>query len=95
LLRSIRSHAWIGAMLEDLMERNIEQSHVTTTYRNDHRPAPAAARDVRDRSDSGRGNSWEDLDRRLDEALTETFPASDPVSVIVSGAPWDGEHDLR
>jgi transcription elongation GreA/GreB family factor len=31
------------------------------------------------------GNSRADLDRRLDEALTETFPASDPVSVIVCG----------
>jgi len=30
-------------------------------------------------------NSWDDLDRRLDEALMETFPASDPVSVIVCG----------
>jgi hypothetical protein len=30
-------------------------------------------------------NSWEDLDRRLDEALMETFPASDPVSVIICG----------
>jgi regulator of nucleoside diphosphate kinase len=29
------------------------------------------------------GNSRDDLDRRLDEALMETFPASDPVSVIV------------
>lgn len=32
-------------------------------------------------------NSREDLDRRLDEALMETFPASDPVSVIVCGQP--------
>jgi regulator of nucleoside diphosphate kinase len=30
-------------------------------------------------------NSWDDLDRRLDEALMETFPASDPVSVIICG----------
>jgi regulator of nucleoside diphosphate kinase len=30
-------------------------------------------------------NAWDDLDRRLDDALTETFPASDPVSVIVCG----------
>jgi transcription elongation GreA/GreB family factor len=32
-------------------------------------------------------NSDEDLDRRLDDALMETFPASDPVSVIVCGRP--------
>lgn len=31
------------------------------------------------------GNSWDDLDRRLDDALTETFPASDPVSIIICG----------
>jgi regulator of nucleoside diphosphate kinase len=30
-------------------------------------------------------NAWDDLDRRLDDALMETFPASDPVSVIVCG----------
>ncbi len=30
-------------------------------------------------------NSRDDLDHRLDEALMETFPASDPVSVIVCG----------
>jgi regulator of nucleoside diphosphate kinase len=38
-----------------------------------------------DPSDHGHGNSRDDLDRRLDEALMETFPASDPVSVIVCG----------
>ena len=37
------------------------------------------------RQASGHDNSWDDLDRRLDEALMETFPASDPVSVIVCG----------
>jgi hypothetical protein len=30
-------------------------------------------------------NSAESLDRRLDDALMETFPASDPVSIIVCG----------
>jgi regulator of nucleoside diphosphate kinase len=34
---------------------------------------------------NGDDNSRDDLDRRLDEALMETFPASDPVSVIVCG----------
>lgn len=29
-------------------------------------------------------NSKGELDRRLDEALKETFPASDPVSIVVS-----------
>ncbi len=38
-----------------------------------------------DPSRHGNGNSRDDLDRRLDDALTETFPASDPVSVIVYG----------
>ena len=29
-------------------------------------------------------NSWHELDRRLDEALEETFPASDPISIVIS-----------
>ena len=29
-------------------------------------------------------NSQGSLDRRLDQALEETFPASDPVSVVIS-----------
>jgi transcription elongation GreA/GreB family factor len=43
------------------------------------------ARGAPDQSGIGDGNSRDDLDRRLDEALMETFPASDPVSVIVCG----------
>jgi regulator of nucleoside diphosphate kinase len=43
------------------------------------------ARRAPDPSVDGDGNSQSDLDRRLDEALMETFPASDPVSVIVCG----------
>lgn len=38
-----------------------------------------------DPSRNGHDNSKEDLDRRLDDALMETFPASDPVSVILCG----------
>jgi transcription elongation GreA/GreB family factor len=41
--------------------------------------------DVTHPSGHGDDNSSESLDRRLDEALMETFPASDPVSVIVCG----------
>jgi hypothetical protein len=44
-----------------------------------------AARGAPDPSGDGDGNSSDDLDRRLDEALMETFPASDPVSVILCG----------
>jgi hypothetical protein len=29
-------------------------------------------------------NSHEELDRRLDQALEDTFPASDPVSILIS-----------
>ncbi|MBB3019162.1 transcription elongation GreA/GreB family factor [Microvirga lupini] len=43
------------------------------------------ARVTTDHPDNADGNSWNDLDRRLDEALIETFPASDPVSVIICG----------
>lgn len=38
-----------------------------------------------DQSENGDGNSRDALERRLDEALMETFPASDPISVIVCG----------
>jgi transcription elongation GreA/GreB family factor len=43
------------------------------------------ARGAPDPSGDADGNSSDDLDRRLDEALMETFPASDPVSVILCG----------
>jgi regulator of nucleoside diphosphate kinase len=43
------------------------------------------ARDVPDPLRNRDGNGRDDLDRRLDEALMDTFPASDPVSVIVCG----------
>ena len=29
-------------------------------------------------------NSKHELDRRLDQALEDTFPASDPVSIVIS-----------
>jgi hypothetical protein len=29
-------------------------------------------------------NSKRELDRRLDQALKDTFPASDPVSIVIS-----------
>jgi hypothetical protein len=41
----------------------------------DHASGEAAA--------ARRGNSKQDLDRRLDLALEETFPASDPVSITI------------
>ena len=44
-------------------------------------PARTAPELPGERSD----NAWDDLDRRLDDALMETFPASDPVSVIICG----------
>ena len=43
----------------------------------------APALNAPDPSGDERDNSMEDLDRRLDDALMETFPASDPISVIV------------
>jgi len=52
------------------------------------KPLPDATEPVGnspDPSSHGDGNSRDDLDRRLDEALMETFPASDPVSIIVCG----------
>jgi regulator of nucleoside diphosphate kinase len=43
------------------------------------------SRHVPDSSGNGQANSAENLERRLDEALMETFPASDPVSVVICG----------
>jgi len=43
------------------------------------------ARNAPDQSSPRHDNSRDDLDRRLDDVLMETFPASDPVSVIVCG----------
>jgi transcription elongation GreA/GreB family factor len=42
-----------------------------------------STRNTPDPSGDGHDNSRDDLDRRLDDALMETFPASDPVSVII------------
>lgn len=47
--------------------------------------AAEPAGETPDPSGHGDGNSRDDLDRRLDDALMETFPASDPVSVMICG----------
>jgi hypothetical protein len=31
-----------------------------------------------------RSNSYAELERRLDEALEDTFPASDPISIVIA-----------
>jgi hypothetical protein len=47
-------------------------------------PGVHAAGDVGQQTPSLRGdNSRRELDRRLDQGLEETFPASDPVSVLI------------
>ena len=44
----------------------------------------SAVCEVREQTHSIRGdNSKRELDRRLDRGLEETFPASDPVSVLI------------
>lgn len=43
---------------------------------------PAEKRPMRDKVSIKTTNDAADLDRRLDLALEETFPASDPVSVM-------------
>lgn len=50
-----------------------------------HRPGnPLWSDDARSaRENASDPNSWQALDRRLDRALEETFPASDPVSVLI------------
>jgi hypothetical protein len=42
-----------------------------------------AGHGVREQAPSICENSQTELDRRLDQALEETFPASDPVSVMI------------
>jgi hypothetical protein len=47
-------------------------------------PDPPVTRDDPSHRDSFHAqNSKQELDRRLDQALEETFPASDPVSVVI------------
>ncbi|WP_046865107.1 hypothetical protein [Microvirga massiliensis] len=43
-----------------------------------------AAPAVHEQAPSSDWNTQAELDRRLDSALEETFPASDPVSVTIS-----------
>ena len=45
--------------------------------------ATEPAANAPDQSGNEDGNTSEDLERRLDDALMETFPASDPISVII------------
>ena len=47
---------------------------------NDAKDSPAAKWAFAQRAQ----NSKQELDRRLDQALEETFPASDPVSIIIA-----------
>ena len=47
--------------------------------------AAKSGENVPDPSGERHDNSRDDLERRLDDALMETFPASDPVSVIICG----------
>ena len=68
--RTNRDGPWHEVVVEDVRFRLLP---------DDAQPA----QDTPDPLLNGDGNSRDDLDRRLDEALMETFPASDPVSVIV------------
>ena len=55
-------------------------------------PTPALAKDILRKNpeaqistaSAGDSNSKRALDRRLDEALKDTFPASDAVSIVIS-----------
>ena len=57
------------------IEDRLSREHLATLR---HRPAGAGNEIVVD------PNSKRELDRRLDEALKETFPASDPISIVIS-----------
>ena len=45
---------------------------------------PTLDREVQISTVSEQSNSKRELDRRLDQALEDTFPASDPVSIVIS-----------
>jgi hypothetical protein len=57
------------------IEDRLSREHFATLQQ---RPAVAGSEIVAD------PNSKHELDRRLDEALKETFPASDPISIVIS-----------
>jgi hypothetical protein len=67
------------------MNGTVERKQATATAGHGVRTASNARADLRRPSHGWPGNSPADLDRRLDEALMETFPASDPVSVVLCG----------
>jgi hypothetical protein len=73
-------------MREHELEMNMSERHL----RYDEHLA-MERHHARNRADAGRErqrdtfeNSQSRLDRRLDQALEETFPASDPVAVFIS-----------
>ena len=41
-------------------------------------------RDEETVSSADHSNTYAELERRLDEALEETFPASDPISIVIA-----------
>lgn len=50
---------------------------------------------ARSRQDAPRPKSKQEIDRELDEALKETFPASDPVAVTTPGGPVEPGEDPK
>jgi transcription elongation GreA/GreB family factor len=70
--RTDRNGPWHEVVVEDVQFRLLPEE--VEPARNVSVPAGKADE-----------NSNDDLDRRLDEALMETFPASDPISVIMCG----------
>lgn len=59
-------------------ELTLRTAHERRKFSHEYE-SPAAARELLDDQ-----NSRHDLDRRLDLALEETFPASDPVSIMIA-----------
>jgi len=70
--RTSRDGPWHEVLVEDVQFRLLPDE-------------AEPARSALDPSGNAHDNSKDDLDRRLDDALMETFPASDPVSVIICG----------
>jgi hypothetical protein len=71
MANSLRNGEWAMTKIEDRVPR----THFPTLL---HKAAIAGNEIAFD------SNSNRELDRRLDEALKETFPASDPISIVIS-----------
>jgi hypothetical protein len=73
----------IGADSNDLRDKEDAMNELAVGTFGD-RTHDLNRRNVEIRQPLAVSNSKRELDRRLDQALMDTFPASDPVSIMIS-----------